>query len=171
MFYDCNIIDVCRMSRTPIAEPLMDRPLGVTILAVLGALNGLAALALGVATLLGNQFVYTPGGYGPNRVALASLLGPLAVYAGWVVLLVGLALGAFGYGFFTLQPWARLTLLVVLAIVSLLTVGAIGWGVWRGEWGVVGSGLLKLALYAGLMWYLSVPSVRAAFVGSRGEVS
>lgn len=143
----------------------MDRPLGITLLALIAAINSFASLALGVATLMGNQLVYSQVGYGPNRVPPASLLGSFADYAAWALLLVGLLVGALSYALFTLQPWARLAIFALLALISLLTVVALGWGTWHGHWSVVGVGTVKLGLYFALGWYLSTPAVRTAFSG------
>jgi hypothetical protein len=141
----------------------LKRPLVITVLAGLGLLNGLATAALGVATIAGSRLVYAPLGYGPNRVPLASLLGPLSGEAGWILLALGLALFLLGVGLLRVRPWARLALLAVTATAALATSAAVIWGIVNGEWGVAGSGLLKLALYVGLGWYLTKAAVRAAF--------
>jgi hypothetical protein len=141
----------------------MHRPLGITLLALLTAINGLATSALGIATLMGNQLIYTQVGYGPNRVPPASLLGPFADYASWALLFIGLSAGTVSYGLVTRRPWARLSILALLAVIGLLTIIALGWGAWHGQWGVVAAGVVKLALYLALGWYLRLPAVRKAF--------
>lgn len=144
----------------------MDRPPGVTLIALLAAINGFASLALGVATLMGNQLVYSQVGYGPNRVSPASLVGPFADYAAWALLLIGLSIGALSYALFRLQPWARLAIFSLLASISLLTIVALGWGIWHRQWSVVGVGAVKLALYVALGRYLGTPAVRTSFSAS-----
>lgn len=126
-------------------------------------LNGVLVLALGVLTLMGNNFVFTPSGYGPDRVAIATLLGPLAPHTGWVLLCLGLTVVLIGYGLFALKSWARYILLAVLVIVALATVAEMVIGFNRSYWGVVISGALKLVLYAVLIWYFNLGSVKREF--------
>jgi hypothetical protein len=141
----------------------MQRPLGITLLAVGSMLNGILMLAVGVWTLMGSNFLFTPSGYGPNRIAIATLFGPLASYAGWVFLGLGVIVGLIGLGLFALKAWARFILLAVLVVVSVLTVVEIGSGLKRSYWGVVLVGLLKLAIYAVVLWYLNRHAVRRKF--------
>ena len=144
----------------------MQRPLGITLLAIGAVLNGILMLAVGVWTLMGSNFLFTPSGYGPNRIAIATLLGPLATYAGWVFLCLGVMVGLIGLGLFALKAWARFILLAVLVVVSVLTVVEIGSGLKQSYWGVVLVGLLKLAIYAVVLWYLNRNAVRRKFSSS-----
>jgi hypothetical protein len=124
-------------------------------------------LVLGVWTLMGSRFLFTPSGYGPDRIAIATLLGPLAPHAGWFFLVLGVMVGLIGLGLFALKAWARFILLAVLVIVSLLTVVEIALGFQHSYWGVVLAGLLKLALYAVVIWYLNSRSVKRSFSKAR----
>ena len=142
----------------------MKKPAPVLILSILAVLNGGVTLALGMITLLGSRLLFTPGGYGPNRVAIAHLLGPLSAQAGWVMLALGGIFILVGYGLFTLREWARLTLFWVFAVLASATLVAVGWGVYHGELGVVLSGLLKVGVEVALCLYLAAPGVRCAFV-------
>jgi hypothetical protein len=71
--------------------------------------------------------------------------------------------GLIGLGLFALQAWARFILLAVLVVVSVLTVVEIGSGLKHSYWGVVLVGLLKLAIYAFVLWYLNKDAVRRKF--------
>jgi hypothetical protein len=51
----------------------------------------------------------------------------------------------------------------VFALVAGATLLAIGWGVYNGEFGVVVTGILKVAVEVALCLYLIAPSVRGAF--------
>lgn len=62
---------------------------------------------LGVMTLLGSKILFTPGGYGPNRIAVSKLFGPFADQTGWMMLVLGVGFVLVGYGLFTLLEWAR----------------------------------------------------------------
>lgn len=126
-------------------------------------LNGGMAFVLGVMSLLGSKLLFTPGGYGPNRIAISQLFGPFANQTGWIVIVVGIGFVLVGYGLFTLQEWARLTVFRVFAVVAGLTFLVVGWGIYRGEFGVVASGLLKIAFEVSLCWYVATPGVRRAF--------
>lgn len=141
----------------------MHRPLAITLLAIGSMLNGVLMLALGVWTLLGGNFVFTPSGYGPDRVAIATLLGPLAPYVGWVLLCLGVTAGLIGWGLFVLKAWARFVLLAVLVVVSILTVVEIGSGFKHSYWGVVLVGLFKLAVYGVVIWYLNTDGLMRKF--------
>lgn len=141
----------------------MKKPVPIVILSTFAMLNGGAAVVLGIATLLGSKVLFTPSGHGPNRIAMSQIFGPFAEQTGWIFIALGVLFILTGYGLFTLKGWARRALFWVSAIVAVLTLGAVVWGVFHGEWGVVVSGLLKVAAESGLCWYLSRPGVRHAF--------
>ena len=144
----------------------MQRPLGITLLATGSMLNGILMLAVGVWTLMGSNFLFTPSGYGPNRIAIATLLGPFAPYAGWSFLCLGVMVGLIGLGLFALKAWARFILLAVLVVVSVLTVVEIWSGLKHSYWGLVLVGILKLAIYALVLWYLNKEPIRRKFSNS-----
>ncbi len=141
----------------------MSKPIPIIILSFMAMLNGSAALVLGIVTLRGNKILFTPDGYGPNRIAVSELFGPLADQTGWIVLVIGVFFVLIGYGLFTMQKWARLTVIWASAVLAGLTFFAVGWGVLNSEWGVIAGGLLKIAVEAILCWYLSTRTVRETF--------
>jgi hypothetical protein len=123
-----------------IVQRPVGRSLGVTLIAVLLAINGLVALASALLTL------GTTGG-----TDVASFIG----------VLFGLALLYLAYGVWTLQGWAWLTTLL-LEIVNLifdliLVVAAPG----------TVSAWIGLILAAVIVFYLTRPSIRAEFGGRR----
>ena len=126
-------------------------------------MNGLGVIALGAMTLLGSEAVFTPGGYGPNRTAIAQLFGPFANQAGWILLGAGALFASISYGMFTLREWARLTLFWGLAMSATFTVVAVAWGIYEGHWDVAAAGLLKMAVESALCWYLNSSSVKRVF--------
>ena len=140
------------------------RPFAVTLLGVLGLANGVVALGLATATLRGSQLLYQSGGMGPNRVAPAALLGPLAPRAGWVLLVLAVGLLAIGGALLSLRPWARQMLATVLAVISVATMVGVVWGVVHGAWGLVVVGLVKLTIIVATWTYLRSTRVRDAFV-------
>ena len=139
------------------------RPFVVTLLGGLGLVNGLIALGLAGATLRGSRLIYEPGGLGPNRVAPAALLGPLAPRAGWVLLVLAVGMLAIGGALLALRPWARGAFVAVLAVVSVATVAGVLWGIVHQAWGLVAVGLAKLTLLVATWAYLRSTRVRAAF--------
>jgi hypothetical protein len=126
-------------------------------------LNGSVIFVLGALALLGSRMLFTPGGYGPNRIAISQLFGPFANQTGWICLVLGVCFVLVGYGLYSLREWARLTMFWVFAIVAGVTFLVVVWGVYRGEFGVVASGLLKMALEVALCWYLATSGIRSAF--------
>ena len=141
----------------------MTKPIPIMILSLLAMLNGGLTFGLGILTLLGSKMLFTPSGYGPHRIAVSQLFGPLANQSGWIFLVLGACFVLIGYGLFTLQKWARLTVFYLCAIAAGVTLVVVGWGVYHREFGVVVSGLLKIAVEATVCWYLTTPSVRHAF--------
>lgn len=113
-----------------------ERPVGVTLIAFLLALNGIVALlgAIGV-------FGPTPGG------TVGLILG----------LLFGLALLYLAYGLWTLQPWAWLTTLLIQginAVFALITAFAAPGAI---------TAWISLVLAAVIIFYLTRSEVREAF--------
>lgn len=139
------------------------RPVAVAAISILAILNGSLTVVLGVMTPFGSRVLFTPSGYGPNRIAMSELFGPLAGRTGWIFLALGILFVMVGYGLFTLREWARLALFWVFAVVAAATLVAVGWGIYHGEVGVVLSGLLKAAVDVALCRYLTAPGVRGAF--------
>jgi len=115
----------------------MQRPIGITILAVLAAIGGVLGLLASVAVMG---------------------IGSFGVLAGLIGLAYSLLSLALAYGFWTLQPWAwPLGVGVeVLGIVQALLQFV------NGGSNVAGL-VITLAIAAFILWYLFQPHVRAAF--------
>ncbi len=110
------------------------RPLGITILAVLAFLGGLLNLFTGIG-----------------------IVGLLPIY-GLLLLIVGVAALAFGYGAWTGKPWAwtlgigLYALNVVLQIIFLI----IGWA-------TITSIIIPIVIAAVIIYYLMTPDVKKFF--------
>jgi hypothetical protein len=141
----------------------MKKPVPIVILSALAMLNGVVAFALGVMTLRGGRILFTPGGYGDDRIAISQLFGSLAHQSGWIVLVIGGLFILIGYGLFTLRQWARLIVFWVFAVVAAVTLMVVVRSVCLRQIGVVLSGLLKIAFEVALCRYLTTPKVRSAF--------
>lgn len=124
----------------------MQRPTGVTILAVVSAIGGILGLLAGLALL------------GIGSLVAASGLGGFAAVAGLIVLAYAILSLVVAYGFWTLQTWAwPLGVAVeVLGIVQALLQ-------WGNNGSGVGTAILSIAIAAFILWYLFQPHVRAAF--------
>jgi uncharacterized membrane protein (DUF2068 family) len=125
----------------------MQRPTGITILAVLAAIGGVLGLLASLA-LLGIGAV----------VATATGLGGFAVVAGLIVLVYSVLSLILAYGFWTLKPWAwPLGVAVeILGIVQALLNFA-------NNTSNVASLIISLAIAAFILWYLFQPHVKTAF--------
>ena len=134
---------------------MAQRPLGITILAILGIIGGVLGLLGGCGAIAGGALVGALGAQaGVGAVAagggLLGLLGivALAMAVGWI---------AFGIGAWTLKPWAWMLGLIlvgvsiVVALVTVLTGGDFG------------SQIINLAIDAVMVYYLMTPEVKQAF--------
>lgn len=135
----------------------MNRPVGVTILAVLGVVYGAFSLLLALLGLLGSALVVS----GVTAAATRYSVGALA-YATVSDAVLGILYLTFGFGAFRLKGWAwtagiaGLVLDVVRQIVGAIFIR----GMTAGR--IVGASItLVIALL--LLWYLLRPNVRTAF--------
>lgn len=141
------------------------RPTGITILAILefigaifGILGGIALLVLGGVSVVSGGSVGggSVGSGGGNAVSGADLL-----ILGVVALVIGVVDLVLGYGFWTLQPWARLlgiglqTLGLVVEVISIVRSALVGT--------FVGSQCLSIFISVIVLLYLNGPEVRQAF--------
>jgi uncharacterized membrane protein (DUF2068 family) len=135
----------------------MQRPTGVTILAILAAIGGilllcpsLAAIGLGglVGGVVGSQF----------GVAAGAATGGLVAILGVVALVLAVLELAFAYGAWGLKPWAW-TLGVAAEIISIVLT-LIRLVSFRGS---LGGEIINLAIAAIILYYLMTPEVKRAF--------
>jgi uncharacterized membrane protein (DUF2068 family) len=134
------------------------RPRGIAILAVLQILAS-------VALLVGGLVISVAAGLPPST----DVQGEAAAFAlGTVLILLGILSLIVAWGLWTLQPWARKVALVFAGISLATDVASIV----TGNYGSAVTLLIDLSL----IWYLTRPGVRAAFVsrpaateGARGS--
>lgn len=125
----------------------MQRPTGITIIAVLSAIGGVFGLLASLVLL----------GLGA-AVSTASGLGGLAFVAGIIVLAYAVLSLVLAYGFWTLKPWAW-----------PLGIGVQGLGVVQAVLQFMNDGtnvvslVISLAIAGVILWYLFQPHVKAAF--------
>lgn len=142
----------------------MERPTGVTILAVLSfigavftALGGLALmLGMGAAGAAMRQSGEAAGGLG------ALLLG-LGAIAGVLFLILAVVYGAIGYGLWTLRSWARIVTLVFMILGAALAALGLLASLVAFELVSLFFQLIIVGIYAWIIWYLFQPHVKEAF--------
>jgi uncharacterized membrane protein (DUF2068 family) len=134
-------------AQSPKAEPAARRPLGVTVITILAAIDGLLFILGGVFLLIGSSAV--------GMMFDSAALGGLAAVIGAITLVIGILLLVFAWGAWGLQPWAWTLGVVLEAIVIVLGL----FNLFNGSGGAV----LSIAIAALITWYLFQPDVRRAF--------
>jgi hypothetical protein len=143
----------------------MQRPTGVTILAVLSGIGGVLSLCgslglIGLGGLLGGVlggFVASATDVPNSAVAGAVLGGLLGVGLGLVLLVSAFLSLAFAYGAWNLRPWAWMlgiisqVLSLAFALVSILSGSRIN------------NHIVGIAISALILYYLNTPEVKRAF--------
>jgi hypothetical protein len=129
------------------------RPLGVTIIGIVGILVGCLALLLGLAaTVFGTAFVYSStGGIGE----ILSVFGGLIGIVGVVIVLAAVAELIVCWGLLSRKYWAWLVALILEALGVIGSLGTL--------MGNLAAALPGLAIGAVVIWYLLQPHVRAWF--------
>jgi hypothetical protein len=144
---------------------LMNRPVGVTVIAVLEFIAAAFCVLVGLAFMLGGGLLATimsqSGAQG--SAAGAGILGAVGAAAGVFVLVFGALYILTGWGMLKLRGWARIVTLVLagLAILGSLLglAGAfVHFSVFALFWIAV-----RVAIAGWMMWYLLQPNVSAAF--------
>ena len=139
-------VDTSRPADTSRPVGTAERPLGVTIIAVLSAIGGFFGLLASLVFL------------GLGAAGTTSDLGGLAFLAGLIILAYSLLSLALAYGFWTLKPWAWplgvgvQVLGIVQAVLQFLNDGTQFFSL-----------LVSLAIAGVILWYLFQPHVKAAF--------
>jgi len=129
-------------------EPGAARPQGITILAVLSFIGGVFAVLGGLGAL----------GVGVLLTAVTGV-GGLFQVLGILVLVLGIAELAIGYGFWTLKPWAwTFALVAFVADIVIEVLRFLSWG----GYGFTGP-LVSIVITAIVIYYLNQPNVRQAF--------
>jgi hypothetical protein len=139
----------------------MKRPVGVTILAVIGIIYGIFSLLLALLGLLGTALLASGLGNLATRASASRYSPGTLVYATISDAVLGILYLAFGIGAFQLKGWAwtagvvALVLDVIRQLVGFVIQGA-------GSSRIV-SASITIVIALLLLWYLFRPNVRAAF--------
>ena len=140
---------------------MQERPIGVTILAVLAIVAGVFGFFAAIALLLGGSMAAVgSAALAPSSgtgAAAAAGFGFMAVLTGLFTLVVAVAEVVFGLGALQLKPWAWMIgiasqALGILNILVSMISGRSGFG-----------GIVSLAICGAILWYLFTPEVKRAF--------
>lgn len=134
----------------------MQRPVGVTVIAIIGIIYGGFNLLLALLALLGSAILAS--GVAPRAIKYTP--GQLA-YALISDALIGILFLAFGIGALSLKRWAWIAGVVALGLEvvrQIVGVAIQGFGPIK-----VAVALIYIVIALVLLWYLIRPNVRAAF--------
>lgn len=127
---------------------MQQRPLGITIFAILAGVGGVFGL-IGGAALLGIGSLATAAGF---------LVGAVAVVFGLLILAVAILEIGLAYGLWTMKPWAwslGIGLEAVAVVLELIR--------FAGGRSTASSFIVTLVIAGAIIWYLTQPHVRALF--------
>ena len=136
----------------------MQRPLAVTVLAVLAIIGGLLGIVAGLGMLGVSAFAVFAGTAPQSGEATsAGLLDATGTGLGAAALAIGILNLLFGLGAWLVMRWAWM-LGILMRILSVVQVVA-GWLIN----GFTVGGMMILLVNAGLLYYLLLPDVKRAF--------
>lgn len=132
------------------------RPTGITILAVLAFIGGIFGICGGLSGIVGGAFL---GGMaasvGANNATAVG--GMIAVYS---IVAVAFAVAdlVFGFGAWTLKPWAWMLGMVLFGLNIVFQLVALLAG-----WTTFGGIIISVAIAGVIIYYLLTPQVKQAF--------
>ena len=151
----------------------MNRPVGVTVIAVLEFLGAAFCLLLGLGAMLGGGFlaaIMSQSG-AQGGAAGAGILGALGAAVGVVLLVFAALYILVGWGMLKLKAWARIVTMILAglgilgALFGLLTIFT--------HFLVIGLFwlLVRVAIFGWILWYCLQPNVSAAFQGGQARTA
>jgi len=140
----------------------MDRPTGITILAVLEFLTAGALILAALLFIVAFGLLGGAAGQAGESGGMAVLMG-LGAVAGVILLVIALIPLALGYGLWKLKNWARILVIVfsILGVLSNLAGAAIP--LMTGEPVSAVSSVIGLGVNGLILWYMFQPHVKQAF--------
>jgi len=143
----------------------MDRPTGVTILAILNFLGAGFYILIGLLFMLGMGILGGMAGQsgGEGSAGAMGMMMGLGAVAGVIFIVLAIIPFAIGWGLWKLKNWARIICIVLFALGALAALAGVGIGAMAGEMISAGFNLVFLLLYAWIIWYLTRPHVKQAF--------
>ena len=144
----------------------MNRPVGVTILAVLQFIGAGLCVLLGILVVVGAGAGFLGSmtqGQGGTGGLMAMVGGALSVFF-FVVAAIGVLLG---WGLWNLKNWARITSIVLCGLGALMAVLAL----LNFSSTIIVGVIIRLAINGVIIWYLLQPNVAAAFQGGQARTA
>jgi hypothetical protein len=145
----------------------MNRPTGVTVLAVLDFIGAGMGVLCGVLMFLGGAFL---GAYFANiaqrsggTAAGAGVGAAIGIMFGIVFLVMAAVSGVVGFGMWNLKEWGRILQLIFAGLGALGQAFGVLSSLFRFRVGGLLLHLVFLAINAWIIFYLIQPHVRAAF--------
>lgn len=144
----------------------MNRPTGVSVIAVLCFLGAAFCLIGGIGLIAGGGFLATMLSQQAEGAGMASLVASMGAALGVGILVFAVLYGVVGWGLWVLKDWARIVTIVLSAIAALLQLPGlfttllhfrIGAFIWIAFW---------LGVYVAIIWYLLKPEVKGVFTAS-----
>jgi uncharacterized membrane protein (DUF2068 family) len=138
----------------------MQRPTGVTIIAILSFLGAAACIMLGLFSFVGGAVIAKMLA---NMPGMSALGGGIVAALGVVFLLIGALYAITGYGLWALKNWGRVIMIVLMALG--LVFGLLGLVAVFSNFtaGAIVMQVIRLAICAWILWYLFQPNVKQAF--------
>src|SRR6478672_6612821 len=131
----------------------MNRPTGVTILAILNFIGAALCLLGGIGMILGGGFIATMLSQGQGASG-AGILAGLGAAAGVVIIICGGVGALIGFGLWKLKGWARIVSIVLYGIsAALQLLGLLGSLAHFNAFAVIWS-VFWVAVDAFIIWYL-----------------
>ncbi len=140
----------------------MDRPIGVTILAVLEFIGAGFLILLGLLLLVGMSMLGSMGRGGEGG-AFLGVLGALGAMAGVVVIVFAALPLAIGIGLWKLKNWARILVIIFAALGAAGNTVRVIWGLSSGDIVNAVGGIIGLGIQGLILWYMFQPHVKQAF--------
>ena len=132
------------------------RPMGITILAVLAFIGGILGICGGLSGIVGASFL---GGLAASVGASnATALGGMLVVYSIIALAFAVVDLVFGFGAWTLKPWAWMLGMVLFGLNIVFQLVAVIAG-----WSTFGGVLISLVIAGVIIYYLLTPDVKKAF--------
>jgi hypothetical protein len=142
----------------------MNRPTGVTVLAILLFIGSGLLVLLGVGSFLGGAFIGSMVGARAQEHGAGAGIGAFIGGLIGIFFLIGAALNAIcGFGLWSLKEWGRMLTIVLTAIGVAL--GLLSFFLSMLHFHIFGIFFIMVRLAIGglIIWYLSQPEVKAAF--------
>lgn len=145
----------------------MNRPTGVTVIAVLNFIGAGICILAAIGMFVGGAFLATAlasmAGRSGGGAAGAGVGVAIGAIAGVFCLFMALVAGVVGFGLWGLKEWGRILQIIFSAIGALLQAFGLLGSLVRFHFGGVLWNLMWLGVDAWIIFYLIQPQIKAAF--------